>query len=413
MWQRSRLMAMSVGGGMMLLASCTDSSLSPSPASAPGRSPAANVVGSFGVPAGTLEQTINSGDAAVHYCDYALTTNPVAGTFTGQDCPTTANNLTLALALYTPGDPFAEWSPPFTNTSWIGPIGDDAPSSDYRARVGTYEYVTSFNVPPGATNLALQMQLKSDNAAVAYLNGSEIGRNAILEDCTVEQGPNCNWVVALNIDNQGASFNVGGANTIRIDGVNTRIGQVIAAPGNTARATCDGGPEQFGAAGFGGLPVLTSAGHELINWSAIGCQNPTGVDFQAKIFFTPATPLFVIGDVEAHSVTDVVNFWGAQWWMNNQMSGQVDPGVAAFKGFASSADNFCGGAWSTQPGNSSDPPETIPANFVIIVTSKVLKNGSTISGDIKQIIVVHQDGNYQDNPGHPGSGTVTSVFCPT
>jgi hypothetical protein len=412
MWQRSRLMAMSVGGGMMLLASCTDSSMGPSPASAPGRAPAANVVGSFGVPAGALEQTINSGDAAVHYCDYALTTNPVAGTFNGQDCATTANNLTLALAIYTPGFPLGEWTLPFAGSSWIGPNGDDAPSSDYRARVGTYEYVTSFNVPPGATNLALQMQVKSDNAAVAYLNGSEIGRNAILEDCTVEQEPNCNWVVPLNIDNQGASFNVGGANTIRIDGVNTRVGEVSPAPGNTARATCADGPEQFGSAGFGGALVLTALGHELANWSAVGCQNPTGVDFRAKIFFTPATPLFVIGDVEAHAVTDVVNFWGAQWWQNNQMSGQVDNGVAAFKGFASTADNFCGGVWSTQPGNSSNPPETIPANFVIIVTSTVLKNGNAISGNIKQIIVVHQDGNYQDNPGHPGSGTVTSIFCP-
>jgi hypothetical protein len=398
---------------MMVLVSCSDSSTSPSPVPAPGGSAAANVVGSFGVPAGTLVQTINSGDAAVHYCDYAATTSPGPLTFNGTDCATTANNLTLALALYDPGYPIAEWTLPFPNTSWIGPIGDDAPSSDYRARVGTYEYVTSFNVPPGATNLALQMRLKSDNAAVAYLNGSEIGRNAILEDCTVEQAPNCNWVVALNIDNQGAAFNVGGANTIRIDGVNTRIGEVSPAPGNTALSTCANGPEQFGAAGFGGALVLTALGHELANWSAVGCQNPTGVDFQAKIFFTPATPLFVIGDVEDHAVTDVVNFWGSQWWKNNQMSGQVDNGVAAFKGFASSADNFCGGVWSTQPGNSSNPPETIPSDFVIIVTSKVLKNGNAISGNIKQIVAVHQDGNYQDNPGHPGGGTVTSIVCST
>ncbi len=112
--------------------------------------------------------------------------------------------------------------------------------------------MTSFNVPPGRTNLALQMRIKSDNAAVAYLNGSEIGQNAILEDCTLQQGPNCNWVVPLNVDNQGATFNVGGANTIRIDGVNTRIGEVTGDVNNTARATCDGGPEPFGAAGSAG-----------------------------------------------------------------------------------------------------------------------------------------------------------------
>jgi hypothetical protein len=406
-------MAMTVGGGMILLASCSDSSTGPSQGLAPKGSPAANVVTSFGVPTGGLQQTINSGDAGVDYCDFAATTAPVVGTFNGTDCGTLANNLTLALAIYTPGDPGVEWTPPFAGSSWIGPTGDDAPSTDYRARVGSYEYVTSFNVPPGATNLALQMQIKSDNAMVAYLNGSEIGQNAILEDCTVEQGPNCNWVTGLDIDNQGASFNVGAANTLRIDVVNTRMGEVSPLPGNTARFSCEGGPEPFGAAGFGGPPVPTLGLHELANWSPIGCQNPTGVDFQAKIFFTPATPLFVIGDKEAHAVTDIVNFWGAQWWQNNQMTGQVDPGVASFKGFASSADNFCGGAWNTQPGNSSNPPESIPSDFVIIVTSKVLKNGNSISGNIKQIVVVHQDGNYQDNPGHAGGGTVTSIFCST
>jgi hypothetical protein len=368
-------------------------------------------VGSFGVPTGGLQQTINSGDAAVHFCGFAATTSPGALTFNGVDCSTTANNLTLALLLYDPGDP--EWTVPFAGSSWIGPTGDDAPSSDYRAHVGTYEYLTSFNVPPGATNLALQMRVKSDNAAVAYLNGTEIGRNPIFEDCTVEQAPNCNWVAPINIDQVPALFNVGGANVLRVDGVNTRIGQVIAAPGNTARATCSDGPPAFGSLGFTTTQVLTFPAHELLNWLAADCRNPTGVDFQAKIFFTPATPLFVIGDKEDHGVTDVVNFWGAQWWQNNQMTGQVDNGVAAFKGFASSADNFCGGAWTTQPGNSSNPPATIPSDLVIIVTSEVLKNGSSISGNIKEIIVVHQDGNYEGNPGHAGGGTVTSIFCST
>ena len=414
MQRHSNLMGtLGAGVALMLLASCSESSTSPAPARPVRGAPNANVVASFGVPVGALQNTINSGDAAVHYCDYAPTTSPGPLTFNGLDCSSMANNLTVPLLSYTPGDPTADWTIPFAGSAWIGPTGADAPSNEYRARVGAYEYVTSFNVPPGASNLALQMLLKSDNAAVAYLNGSEIGQNAILEDCTVEQGPNCNWVVPLHIDNQGASFNVGGANALRIDVVNTRVGEVSPLPGNTARSSCNDGPEQFGEAGFGGPLVLTFPSHELSNWTAIGCQNPTGLDFQAKVFFTPATPLFVIGDVEDHAVTDVVNFWGAQWWQNNQMSGQVDPGVAAFKGYASSANNFCGGTWSTQPGNSSNPPATIPSDFVIIVTSKVLKNGSTISGDIKQIVAVHQDGNYQDNPGHPGGGTVTSVFCST
>ncbi len=121
--------------------------------------------------------------------------------------------------------------------------------------------------------------------------------------------------------------------------------------------------------------------------------------------------MFVVGDVEPHSVGHVVNFWGAQWWKNNDMSGTVSNGVASFKGFASNADASCGGHWSSSPGNSSNPPDQIPDHVTIIVTSTVLKAGSDISGDIKQILVVHQDGGYGPNPGHAGNGTVVSIVC--
>jgi hypothetical protein len=123
-------------------------------------------------------------------------------------------------------------------------------------------------------------------------------------------------------------------------------------------------------------------------------------------------PMFVIGDVEAHGLDDTVNFWGAQWWKNNEMSGLVSHGVAAFKGYATTADNFCGGVWSTRPGNSSNPPAVIPAEIAIIVTSKVVKSGSSIGGDIREILIVTQDGHYGPNPGHAGNGTVTRIVCP-
>jgi hypothetical protein len=129
--------------------------------------------------------------------------------------------------------------------------------------------------------------------------------------------------------------------------------------------------------------------------------------------FTPprVTALFVIGDVEAHGIGDNVNFWGAQWWKNNEMSGFVSHGVASFKGYATSSDNVCGGTWVSLPGNSSDPPDVIPDDVAIIVTSTVLKVGPNISGDIRQIVIVKQDGGYEGNPGHPGNGPVTSIVC--
>jgi len=123
------------------------------------------------------------------------------------------------------------------------------------------------------------------------------------------------------------------------------------------------------------------------------------------------TPLFVIGDHEFHDIGASVMFWGAQWWKNNSMTGDVSNGVASFKGYATSADNFCGGHWTSSPGNSSNPPATLPTNVAIIVTSTVNKMGPDISGDIVEILKVHADDGYEPNPGHAGTGTVLSVAC--
>jgi hypothetical protein len=123
-------------------------------------------------------------------------------------------------------------------------------------------------------------------------------------------------------------------------------------------------------------------------------------------------PLFVIGDKEAHGIGATVNFWGSQWWKNNDMTGLVDKGVASFKGYASDSDNFCGGMWETRPGNSSNPPATIPTDIMVIVTDTVQKDGPDITGSIKQILMVHSDGGYGPAPGHRGNGTVTQVLCP-
>ena len=128
----------------------------------------------------------------------------------------------------------------------------------------------------------------------------------------------------------------------------------------------------------------------------------------------PLLPVFVIGDLEPHAVGNVVYFWGAQWWKNNIMSGLTIPGTsrASFKGFATSAELLCGGVWKSRPGNSPPPPDTIPANIAVVVTSTVIKDGPNLSGDIREIVVVSQDGGYGPNPGHAGKGQVTSIVCP-
>jgi hypothetical protein len=140
----------------------------------------------------------------------------------------------------------------------------------------------------------------------------------------------------------------------------------------------------------------------------------TAVDFCPTLTPPPQPPLlpvFVIGDLEPHAVGDVVNFWGSQWWTHNAMSGLTSSGTASFKGFATSATLLCGGAWESLPGNSAPPPATISDDIAVIVTSTVVKTGPKLSGNVQQIVVVHQDGGYGPNPGHAGNGLVTSIVC--
>jgi hypothetical protein len=123
------------------------------------------------------------------------------------------------------------------------------------------------------------------------------------------------------------------------------------------------------------------------------------------------TPQFTIGDVEPHGIGVKVNWWGSQWWKNNFMSGIVSNGVASHKGYASNADNFCGGNWISRVGNSPPPAQSVGPTLNIIVTRDVLKVGPDIGATIRQILLVTNDGGYGPNPGHDGNGVVLQVLC--
>lgn len=123
---------------------------------------------------------------------------------------------------------------------------------------------------------------------------------------------------------------------------------------------------------------------------------------------------FVVGDLTvgpmSGAVGEAVTFWGAQWWKLNALSGGTGP--AAFKGFEdSTAPPTCGATWTTDPGNSTPPPASIPPYMAIIVASNVTKSGSSISGDILHVVIVKTNSGYQGNPGHAGTGTIVSVVC--
>ena len=87
---------------------------------------------------------------------------------------------------------------------------------------------------------------------------------------------------------------------------------------------------------------------------------------------------------------------------------------ASFKGFANCTNPnppTCGGTWQSDPGNSSHPPDTVPADITVIVSSLVTKSGPVESGDIPKMVTIHADPGYGPNPGHEGTGTVTAVIC--
>jgi hypothetical protein len=123
----------------------------------------------------------------------------------------------------------------------------------------------------------------------------------------------------------------------------------------------------------------------------------------------PSNPgMFVIGDQNA-VVGSQVTFWGAQWWTDNPLSTGLAP--ASFKGFAENAPATCGQDWTTDPGNSSQPPAMVGDMIPVIVSRQITQTGPVISGDTTEIVQVQVEPGYAGDPGHPGTGTVMGIIC--
>jgi hypothetical protein len=138
--------------------------------------------------------------------------------------------------------------------------------------------------------------------------------------------------------------------------------------------------------------------------------NGDGVGDVCTPYQNPSGGQFVIGDLVNMAGGVTVNFWGSQWIKNNPMSG--GPAPPGFKGFENgNALPACGSTWTSQPGNSSSPPATIPPFMSVIVSSQVQQVGNVITGNVKRIIVVQTNPGYGPNPGHWGSGQVVAILC--
>ena len=112
-----------------------------------------------------------------------------------------------------------------------------------------------------------------------------------------------------------------------------------------------------------------------------------------------------------------MTWWDASWWKVNPLSNGSAP--ASFKGFADSVAALpttspagaCEGTFTTGPGNSPHPPDSVPSYMGVIVANTVTKSGSTINGTWGKIVVVQTDPGYGPNPGHAGTGTIVASFC--
>lgn len=121
---------------------------------------------------------------------------------------------------------------------------------------------------------------------------------------------------------------------------------------------------------------------------------------------------FVIGDRNAE-INQTITFWSSKWSTQNALSGGNVP--SSFKGFANRSTSTpvsCGATWTTDPGNSSIPPPTIPAYMAVIVSSSITKSGATITGNTPKIVIVRTNIGYGPSPGKNGTGTVVGVLCP-
>jgi hypothetical protein len=135
----------------------------------------------------------------------------------------------------------------------------------------------------------------------------------------------------------------------------------------------------------------------------------------------PANGDFIVGNLTADGnsatgkavIGTTVDFWGSQYWKNNSFSGVINA-PASMKGYIDSAPKLTCPTpnWTSDPGNSSHPPATVPVNMVIIVGSTITQSGSTELGDVKHLVIVKtQQAGYGPAPGHDGWGQIIANIC--
>jgi hypothetical protein len=131
---------------------------------------------------------------------------------------------------------------------------------------------------------------------------------------------------------------------------------------------------------------------------------------------TPSNPdgYFVVGDnaASAAGASGPITWWSNSWWADNALSGGL--ASSQFKGYAitfSGGAPVCGGTWTTGPGNSPHPPDSVSGTIRVIIASLVTASADTITDDIVGFGTVATDPGYGPSPGRRGTGTIIVNFC--
>jgi hypothetical protein len=185
--------------------------------------------------------------------------------------------------------------------------------------------------------------------------------------------------------------------------------------------SCTGSTDATGHVTCTVTSVSVPLGPETVKASFAGdASYQAATDSKTAIVFRfPTTGVFALGDLTvAASPATTVTWWNNNWYLLNSLSGGIAP--SAFKGFAATVPlptttpaNICGGNWTTEGGNSSTPPTSVPSYMGVIVTSKVTKApGNTAAGNYAKIVVVKTNPGYAPGPMNAGTGTIVASFCP-
>jgi hypothetical protein len=191
------------------------------------------------------------------------------------------------------------------------------------------------------------------------------------------------------------------------DGVTPIAGRTVTftAGGATGTGTTD-------SSGNATATLDLSPGQYTLNASFAGDSYYLPSDATAQTLYVYQPTQFLIWGGNNPDLSQAVvtgqdyTFWGAQW--AKQVTAGDYQANNSFKGYA---DVVSGNTWTSSPGNSSNPPSSVGSYIGVIVTTQTDKTGSSLSGNIAELVVLRVDdpAAYQPNPGHPASGVAVAI----